>query len=586
MTGAGIHRNPDSYLAASRIRITAEQPTAYRWFTLLDRPRLVLDLSPARTETPSGSLPVADGLVRAVRWSGHPNRRVRVVFDLERPAPHRAFWLTEPPELVVDIDRVQVTLYVHESSGLEVLPLDEYLVGVLAAMMPATFAGEALKAQAVAARTYVLKRLREFGGGGCSVHPGADVCTDPGHCQGYTGPAERRDRWREDHELFEARLREAVSLTSRRFLRYGQAPADAVYHSTCGGHTASASEAWGSEVPYLRGVPCEYCQISPRYRSTKRFSLSDFSRLVGADVLRVVKRTTSGRAQEVSACGRDLTGPTLRHILGLHSTSVGEISGEVVVGTNGYGHGVGLCQWGAEGQARLGRSYREILYYYYSDVTLAGLPLSPADGEGKVDDPGPVPHPEPSPEPTPGPDPAPRPRIVLDPGHGGRDPGAVGPQDLYEKDVNLAVALAAAEVLAGRVDLALTRDRDVTISLRARTDLADRTGALLFVSVHANGSVYPEANGTETFHYPGSRLGSRLAESLQARLLAALGRRDRGVKQADFFVLRETRCPAALVELLFVTNPEEARELADPAVQRRAGEAVAAGILGYLESVR
>jgi len=587
----GIWRDVRNYLESSRVVIHITEQTEFEWFTLTGPPRLVFDFSPAAAPDPSGSLPLDNGLVRAVRWAQHPGRRVRVVLDLVRPAPHRAFWLTSPTRLVVDVDRIEVAMYDHEASKLRVLPLDEYLTGVLAAEMPASFQLEALKAQAVAARTYTLRRLRTFGGPGCSAHPGADVCSDPSHCQGYASDEALRDRWREDYDRYRERLAGAVASTRRLFVTHGGGAADTVYHSTCGGHTASAEEVWGRHIPYLRGVPCEYCEISPHYRRIRTFSFEEVGQGLGVNLASVAGTTPSGRAAELTLGGERFAGGEVSARLGLGSTFVGDVSGEVALTVRGLGHGVGLCQWGAEGQARLGRSCREILSYYYEGASITGVRFAPSPGGGGPGSSEPEPGPEPGPgdpdgSPPPVEPPEPAPVVVIDPGHGGRDPGATGPGGLAEKDINLAVSLAAAEVLAGRVDLCLTRRTDQTVSLRARADLANSEKAAVFLSVHCNGSIYPEANGTETYHYPGSRLGTTLANLVHKRLMGAVRRRDRGVKEAEFYVLEETVCPAVLAEILFITNPEEAAILSDPEFQRRVGGALAAGILDYLEQVR
>jgi N-acetylmuramoyl-L-alanine amidase len=174
------------------------------------------------------------------------------------------------------------------------------------------------------------------------------------------------------------------------------------------------------------------------------------------------------------------------------------------------------------------------------------------------------------------------PVIVLDPGHGGGDPGAIGPGGTYEKHVNLAIALAVAQILAGPTLPVLTRRTDTAMSLAERAGLANTRRATVFLSIHANGSEHPHASGTETFHYPGSIRGAALASLVQQRLVAIIGRVDRGVKAADFHVLRETHCPATLAEVAFLTNPEEARLLTDPRFQRRAGAALARAIVDYL----
>ncbi len=580
-----LYQEPANYLLTSRVTVETTGPVGYKWFWLKDPIRLVFDLSPAGAAPADGMLAVDGGLVKAVRWGRHPGDVVRVVLDLARPAAFRAGWLSGPPRLVVDLDRLEVTLYDHVKAHLEVLPLDAYLTGVLAAEVPPTFQPEALKAQAVAARTYALRKLRVFGGAGCSRGAGADVCTDPGHCQGYASLESLRATWKEDFEHRWELLAAAVDATRQLYLTYGSALAETVYHSTCGGHTASAAEVWGRAAPYLSGVPCEYCQISPHYRKTTRLSLADASQALGQDLAAVRATTASGRAAEVAVAGRRFSGNAFRGALGLPSTLVENVAGDLAVTTRGFGHGVGLCQWGAEGLARVGRGFREILLYYYPGTAVGGVSFGP--DAGVPAEPAPAP---PAPAPTPAPSPSAGPGallvVVLDPGHGGSDPGATGPGGLAEKDVNLAIALVVAEVLAGRVNLLLTRRDDRTVSLGARTSLANQNKAALFVSVHGNGSVHPEAAGTETYHYPGSRLGAALAGYVQHRLVAALRRRDRGVKQADFFVLRETRCPAALAEVAFVTSPEEAKLLADRAFRRKAGEAVAAGILDYLGQMR
>ncbi len=178
------------------------------------------------------------------------------------------------------------------------------------------------------------------------------------------------------------------------------------------------------------------------------------------------------------------------------------------------------------------------------------------------------------------------PVVVLDPGHGGTDPGAVGVGGIAEKTVNLAIALYAAKALVGRAQAVLTRQDDRTVSLKARTDLSNARKAALFVSVHCNAFSDPRANGTETYFLRYSRVGRPLATYIHLRLISALGRRDRGVKEAGFWVLRYTLCPAALAEVAFVTNPTEAALLRTPAFQERAGKAIAAGIIDYLDRPR
>ncbi|RJQ12156.1 MAG: SpoIID/LytB domain-containing protein [Bacillota bacterium] len=578
----GLASLPGLFLPLVRITVEATGPIPFRWFPLSGPARIVIDFEPAGSDLGQGTLEVGAEPVKAVRWAAHPGSVFRVVLDLTRPAPFRAFWEQGPDRLVVEVDRLAVNLLDHATGLVRALPAGDYLAGVLGAEVPASFAAGALEAQAVAARTYTFRRLRAYGGPGCSRHAQADICSDPGHCQGYRSPNQLREAWGDGFEENWARVRRAVEATRRLFLSEGPRPANTVYHSTCGGHTASAEEVWGVTVPYLTGVPCDYCRISPRYTSTKTVALDRAAELTGGRFLAVTRSTGSGRAAEVVAGGRTMTGVEFRQALGLDSTLVEAVNGDLTVFTRGFGHGVGLCQWGAEGQARLGRGFRDILTYYYPGTTLAGEVFQPPAG-GPGDLPSP-PAPGPEPPPGDGPHPPSEPVVVLDPGHGGDDPGAVGPSGLREKEVNLGIALAAAERLKGRVEVHMTRREDRTVPLRSRTDLADSVGADLFVSVHNNASMYPEAEGTETYHYPGSETGRLLATRIHHRLVTAIARRDRGVKQANFFVLRETHCPAALMEGLFLTNPAEERFLRNPAFQARVGAALGEGILDYVSA--
>ena len=175
-------------------------------------------------------------------------------------------------------------------------------------------------------------------------------------------------------------------------------------------------------------------------------------------------------------------------------------------------------------------------------------------------------------------------KICIDPGHGGYDPGAVGPSGLKEKDITLAVSLLLAEKLrAAGQDVTLTRTGDIAswtsnTDLLKRCSLANQGGADVFISVHCNSAANPAATGTETYHHASSADGKRLARAVQGELVSALGLPDRGVKTAGFYVLRHTSMPAILVELAFICNPKEEALLAAPGFQAKAAQAIAKGI--------
>ncbi len=194
------------------------------------------------------------------------------------------------------------------------------------------------------------------------------------------------------------------------------------------------------------------------------------------------------------------------------------------------------------------------------------------------------------PAPVTAPTPAPRPAqgqvlVMLDPGHGGVDPGAVGIGGLQEKGVVLAVAQHTAAVLRAQgIAVQMTRQSDQTVDLQPRADMATTARATVFVSIHANAvnMQRPEVNGLETYYY--SDAGQVLAAALQRQVLSTIAMNDRGVRQARFLVLRRTAMPAALIEIGFVTGAIDAPKLSDPRWQAQMGQSIAQGILNYLGS--
>jgi N-acetylmuramoyl-L-alanine amidase len=186
------------------------------------------------------------------------------------------------------------------------------------------------------------------------------------------------------------------------------------------------------------------------------------------------------------------------------------------------------------------------------------------------------------------------PMVVLDAGHGGRDPGANG-FNLNEKDVNLAIVLKVGELLTQNgIKVVYTRKDDTYVDLDLRSSMANLYNAALFVSLHSNANLSPDPSGTETYYYaplenPELYIQkderSKLAACLQQSLVAKLGRNDRGIKQGNLSVLRETVMPSALIELAFISNPIEGELLKQQQFRDSAAQAIADGITGYMNNV-
>lgn len=259
-----------------------------------------------------------------------------------------------------------------------VLPLEEYLYGVVAGEMPASFESEALKAQAVAARTYTINRAKSPG----KDHPEADVCSDPSHCKAYLTPDELSQKFSEHPEHFE-KIKHAVDSTKHQILIYNGEPISAVFHSTSSGMTENAEDVWGNPVPYLVSVESEGEEASPRYQETKSFTMQEFQDKIHTGTKKVSfmdnqknwfsnwVRNESGSVKSVSLCGTEFSGVELRSLLGLRSANFTvEITDCVNITTKGNGHGVGMSQYGANHLAKMGYTYDQILKKYYTGVEI------------------------------------------------------------------------------------------------------------------------------------------------------------------------------------------------------------------------
>ncbi len=262
------------------------------------------------------------------------------------------------------------------------LPLEEYLVGVVAAEMPAEFHPEALKAQAVAARTYTLRRLAANNGN--NKLSDTDLSTDPENSQAWIPVSEMRRRWGTlSFGYYYGKIEAAVRDTAGEVVVYRGQLIDPVYCASCGGlGTEDATDVWGHDVPYLKGVACNWDPPSQQQPVAAAFTYDDLYRrldLPGKAVpagsglgrlVRILDRTARGRVKDLRVAAQIFKATDIRKLLNLRSTAftVKNAGGRVVFETRGNGHAAGMCQWGAEGMAMHGKTYKDILTYYYSGV--------------------------------------------------------------------------------------------------------------------------------------------------------------------------------------------------------------------------
>lgn len=256
-----------------------------------------------------------------------------------------------------------------EKNIIEKIPLEQYLIGVLAGEMPVSYEIEALKAQAVAARTYTLRKIETNKDQEYDLQ---DTTSD----QVYLDREYLKQTWGKNYEKNLTKIKQAIKETSGEYLTYDGQIIQAFFFSTSSGKTENCKDVFGSDLPYLVSVSSSWDTSSPSYTGKQTFTLEEFySKLeqpynerLNMDII----RNDTNSINIININGTNVKGTDFRYKLGLKSTNVEitENDGEIIIESKGYGHGVGMSQYGALELARQGYKYEEILKYYYQGIEL------------------------------------------------------------------------------------------------------------------------------------------------------------------------------------------------------------------------
>lgn len=298
----------------------------------------------------------------------------------------------EPEKFVKPYTDLEVIVYNTREQVIRYMNLEEYIVGVVAAEMQASFSIEALKAQAVAARTYTLGRAIGKYGTAWENHFGSHVCTNPAHCQAYI-PKELYSTWypKADVEKSWQKVEQAVYETAGHILTYEGEIINPLYHANSGGITEDVQEVWSSvsQIPYLSRVYSEGEDGYSSYEKKVVFSGDEFRKILKktypdivfsgelSEDIEVIQYTSSNRAKEIVIGNTVVPGTKFREMFSLASTQIeiyfpGDDTIEII--TFGFGHGVGMSQCGANELAEKGKDYEYILQYYYTGVEIEPIP--------------------------------------------------------------------------------------------------------------------------------------------------------------------------------------------------------------------
>ncbi|RCX11233.1 stage II sporulation protein D [Anaerobacterium chartisolvens] len=300
----------------------------------------------------------------------------------------------KPLPLKRQAEEIKIKVYVNSEKKTEEMPLEEYVKGVVAAEMPAEFGAEALKAQAVAARTYAVGRMKGIYKSKEDIHPDAHVCTDFAHCQAWVSKAEAFKKWGAINSFkYWSKIERAVKQTEGVIITYDGKIINPVFHSNSGGRTENAEDVWeGANEPYLKSVASSGEENSASYKNTVVFKIEDFYDTIKnkysdfeiekKDILqhiKIIDYTEGNRVRNIRVGNISMKGTEFRTLFSLKSANFKlENEGEdsISITTLGNGHGAGMSQWGANYLSVGGGSYEEILKYYYRGVDLAQLNIN------------------------------------------------------------------------------------------------------------------------------------------------------------------------------------------------------------------
>ncbi len=278
-----------------------------------------------------------------------------------------------------DYGEINYINLLHVDTGnVENIKLDEYLYGVVAAEMPASYEIEALKAQAVVARTYTIYKIKN------RKHENADICDSSLCCQAWISKENRMARWDENKEEYWKKIVSAVDLTAGKYITYNNEVINALFHSNSGGKTELAINVWGGNYPYLQCVETVGEENYSTYLSEVNISKDELIQKIieknkdfvikfeEANCIEIKEYTDSGRVKKIKIGNLEFSGIDIRNIFGLKSSNftVDIIGDSIKFTVKGYGHGVGMSQSGSDVLAKQGKKYDEIIKYYYKDVEI------------------------------------------------------------------------------------------------------------------------------------------------------------------------------------------------------------------------
>lgn len=467
---------------------------------------------------------------------------------------------------------VYINVFIHKENKIVKLPLEEVVLMAVLAQIKEEFHFEMIKTQGIVARTQLIRLARAFDGPGCSKHKGCDIC-DEEHCIHLADKEYLKRIWTDEYEKKVEEVKKAVKETEGLIMTYDNKPIDARFHDTCGGSTENSESVMSRKIVYLRRVLCDYCTDSPNWDNSKSISIEELENKLNVKFPALkptlktsiegffddIERDEFGRVISIKISGKEFKGTDMTELLGLDSTRFSFLPTVITFVTRGKGEGLGLCQYGGNQMALEGKSYLEILKYYFTGIEIKKIekPCIEKPLIGRI--------------------------IMLDPGHGGENSHEyVGINGTREKDIVLKISKKLKESLENLgAEVPMTREKDEYVSLSKRAQMANQIRPNFFISIHLNGYANPSIHGCEIYYYRNDKESETLAKSIMSNLTGDEEILDRGIRIADFYLLREVSVGSLHLELEYITNPEKELKLNDATYIDKVIAGITDGLIEY-----
>jgi stage II sporulation protein D len=452
-------------------------------------------------------------------------------------------------------------LYSNKTKSIQDKEFEELVASITASNLIGSYNLETIKAFTIMARTELARKLSVYGGTGCSKHKGSDLCDESDHCIMYSY----------EEDVVDNIYYQAARSTKGAIITFDGKPIKPFFHYRCGGATENSENALGSKITYLRRVLCSYCRAIPDQDCEKQFTVDELEHILSTRIVKPdnvfnsimgmfedIDVDDQGRVKSLKIGNRLFKGNELMELLQLNSTRFNYTPVKFLFKSIGMGHGLGLCICGANEMARIGRDYREILDYYYTGVKLETMDITE---EGK---------------------PLKGRKFVIDAGCGDEEGKLQQVNGLNEKDINLDIVLRLSRLLQNDgAAIRLTREGNENVALSDRAAISNTEKPEVFISILQNFFASAGVSGTEIYHFRGDKESERLSKLIIDEVCSAIGSKNRGVRTAEFYLLRQVRASAIILQLLYITNPDDAEKLADPLVRQKVAEAIHGAILKY-----